>query len=59
MRLNVLIGITSGLAFFAITTWRVRVMHHRNDVARLEASAVKAVLDGYNAGIRENRGHVI
>jgi len=33
--------------------------HHRNDVARLEASAVKAVLDGYNAGIRENRGHVI
>ena len=33
--------------------------HHRNDVARLEASLVKAVLDGYNAGISENRGHVI
>jgi len=33
--------------------------HHQNDVGRLEASAVKAVLDGYNAGISENRGHVI
>ena len=38
---------------------RVEDRHHRNDVARLEASAVKAVLDGYNAGISENRGHVI
>jgi hypothetical protein len=32
--------------------------HHRNDVARLESSLVRAVLDGYNAGISENRGHV-
>jgi hypothetical protein len=37
----------------------VEERHHRNDVARLEAAAVKAVLDGYNAGIAENRGHVI
>ncbi len=33
--------------------------HHRNDVSRLEASAIKSVLDGYGAGISENRGHVI
>jgi hypothetical protein len=32
--------------------------HNRNDVVRLETAAVKAVLDGYNAGIAENRGHV-
>lgn len=33
--------------------------HHRNDVARLEAAAIRSVLDGYAAGISENRGHVI
>jgi hypothetical protein len=38
---------------------QVEDRHHRNDVARLEASLIKAALDGYNAGIAENRGHVI
>lgn len=41
------------------TISHVEDRHHRNDVDRLEASAVQAVVDGYNAGIAENRGHVI
>lgn len=38
---------------------QVEDRHHRNDVARLENSCVRAVIDGYHAGISENRGHVI
>lgn len=41
------------------TIHQIEDRHHRNDVARLENSCVRAALDGYHAGISENRGHVI
>jgi hypothetical protein len=41
------------------TIHQIADRHHRNDVARLENSCVRAALDGYHAGISENRGHVL